>query len=71
MDRMQVGEHTVTTNREEAKQNQKQVTGTLLFIGLCFSQSFSCWELFWLFTTSRFLKAMKIVMDLSSCKGWS
>ena len=40
MDRMQVGGYTVTTNREEAKQNQKQVTGTLLFIGLFLSVIF-------------------------------
>ena len=40
MDRLQVGGYTVTTNKEEAKQNQKQVTGTLLFIGLFLSVIF-------------------------------
>ncbi|KXT74426.1 ABC transporter permease protein [Streptococcus gordonii] len=40
IDRLQVGGYTVTTNKEEAKQNQKQVTGTLLFIGLFLSVIF-------------------------------
>jgi len=40
MNRLQVGGYTVTSNKEAAEQNQKQVTGTLLFIGLFLSVIF-------------------------------
>ena len=40
MDRLQVGGYAVSFDREVAEQNQKQVTGTLLFIGLFLSVIF-------------------------------
>lgn len=40
MDRLQVGGYAVSFDREMAEQNQKQVTGTLLFIGLFLSVIF-------------------------------
>ena len=40
MDRLQVGGYTVSFDKKAAEQNQKQVTGTLLFIGLFLSVIF-------------------------------
>ena len=40
MERQQVGGYTVTSDKEVAEQNQKQMTGTLLFIGLFLSVIF-------------------------------